>query len=352
MKQQCNGITKKGVRCGIMVNGGWCHHHVMQNTNLINNNQKTTNAKSHNNTLRACSNITSKISSNNITPKTSSNITPKTSSNITPKTSSSNITPKTSSNNLIPRSPHKSVLISPQNTPKTNYYNPVHPSKPGFIYIYTLTSLLENKPIQVKNLPNAHNRHRDKWVSYEPKKSHYYLLKIGMTTGTVTRRLKQWETKCNHQLTCIFPAGKQNSMDKFVDKFLKLKLSRTEVKRTDNSIKLTSRTIETTKNIGTESLRTFPTSHSKESLSCFRDNGFYAEADVAQVESLVHKNLRKLYGDGSLYCTGCQGKKTGEGPFNEYSIHTEWFLVPKNELAVVYKVINDECEKKRKHRGA
>lgn len=173
--------------------------------------------------------------------------------------------------------------------------------RPGFIYIYTLTKLINSEPMKVKNLPDSKD---NLWVTFEPKLSKYYLLKIGMTTKTVATRIKQWEAQCNHRITSVYPGLlKKRGLLSFFKKM---------------------------------SIKDYLT---------FRDNGFYTEKSVGVVEKVVHRELRKLYGNGSLYCRGCSGDtvRTRVTPFEKYNIHTEWFLIPKKEIEKVFDIVERCC---------
>lgn len=206
----------------------------------------------------------------------------------------------------FPRSPAKKPSTSPVNP--TCQAKPATP-KPGYIYVYTMTRLLTHDKIpwlNVKNLPNSRNK---KWVPFDSKSSSYILIKVGMTTQTVSKRIQQWKDKCHHDLTVLSPGQKfsESSLKRLVAKF---------------------------KNISLEPTPTYRT---------FRNDGFYSKGDIRKVESEVHRQLRNKYGYGDMLCIGCEktpSSKSG-GPFSEaHNIHVEWFLVPKVEMPWVYGVID------------
>lgn len=191
-------------------------------------------------------------------------------------------------NNLVPPISH-----SPSRSPSPTK------TKPGFIYVYTLTSLLNgtNNSLSVQNLPGTK---RDKWSAFDARKLKYMFIKVGMTTGTVLGRLSQWERQCNHKLTCLVPGAKIKKS--LVESFRNLSLSR-------------------------PSYKTFKR----------QSDGFWCSKSVQQAETQIHTLLHQKYGRGNMRCLGCA--KSG----SHYSIHVEWFLVPKTDLASVFSVIDSVC---------
>lgn len=275
--KQCKGITSKGVQCKINAPDGYCHYHVGQGEGKR---QKSD----------------SKFS------QTTSVTNPKT---------------EYRKQNSRHTSPTKET------------------DKNGYIYVYTLTRLLANDDknwsLKVRNLPDVSSKHRDTWVPFKAEKSPYMLIKVGMTTQTVQRRLKQWEDKCHHLLTCLRPRTKvhpESKISLLIQKFKKLSVS------TDNT-----------------------------RLRCYRDTefGFFCPKGVNVAEIEIHKRLVAKYGSGDVFCTGCtksvpaehesimkrvKGKLSTKDPFqNGFNIHVEWFLIPKKDLDLVYQLIDSVCAK-------
>lgn len=177
----------------------------------------------------------------------------------------------------------------------------------GFIYVYTLKHLVDKSPrkedwLQVKKLPKI-NSDEASWKVFNPKK--YTLIKVGLTTGTVTQRLKQWEAKCNHSLIYLEPSVNYHSRS-LTNLFSSLKLS--------NKSDL----------------------HHYDALN----HGFFTERNLARIERTIHETLWKLYGKGDIVCHGCTNENSTRG----HGIHVEWFMIKRKELANVFRVIDDVCE--------
>ncbi|ABN65949.2 predicted protein [Scheffersomyces stipitis CBS 6054] len=188
----------------------------------------------------------------------------------------------------------------------------------GYIYIYTMSELLNSRKswLQTRNLPNTKPSHKHKWKDFDAGKSPYMLVKVGMTSGTVARRLAQWQNQCHHDITVLGPA---------TEEIVELKFKSAAIASRFNSPK---------------------------PYSTFRNNGFFCGRNLKSAESEIHRLLRAKYGNGDILCTGCatpdSRKPNKDVPFrSEYNIHVEWFLVPKSDLEYVYSVINSVCLKNR-----
>lgn len=217
--------------------------------------------------------------------------------------------------------PRSSNDAKPPNHPKSpkQHKSPSKQPKPtsGFIYIYTLEKFFSKSDpnwFKVKNLPNCSKRNRDKWVLFKAYKSPYILMKIGMTTQTVNNRIKQWQEKCNHDLRIVTPLNDKFIKNDITELFKKLSLKKP----------------------------------SSQHYSTFvnEDNGFKCK-DVAKAETEIHHELRKTYGKGNVFCSGCLNdkSKTNELFTSGYNIHIEWFLIPKTHVNSVYKIIDLICSK-------
>ncbi|CCE82867.1 Piso0_002619 [Millerozyma farinosa CBS 7064] len=199
--------------------------------------------------------------------------------------------------------------------------------KAGYIYIFTLRKLIAEKGpstwFSVKNMPDTKSRDKNMWVPFEARKSKYLLVKVGMTTLNVDRRIKQWEEKCHHELACVHPGSnlkvKGSSVDRLLMQFKELMLSE----------------------------RKFSTYNAAQ-------RGFFCSSDVSKAEKDIHATLKRIYGRGDVYCSGCrdadQGSKAQSralckrAPFDgAYNIHIEWFSIPKKDLTKLYKIIDDTC---------
>lgn len=161
----------------------------------------------------------------------------------------------------------------------------------GFIYVYTLSHLLERNPKKQKWL----NQQRSGGVSepFNPKKQ--ILLKVGYTTQTVSKRLDQWRQQCKQDISLV--TLPQPSFTLF------------------------------------SCMRKPQYSHWDDSCC-----GFVCGKNANLVEHAVHAKLRSEYGFGAIHCEGCAG-----GGTKKYNIHVEWFLVPRTHIERVFRIIEDEC---------
>ncbi len=190
--------------------------------------------------------------------------------------------------------PRAKTRPPPPAGPVVVFSPPRHPCAPhaaGFIYAYTLTDLLtpaQKLWLEVQRAPGA--------AKYNPLKSNYTFVKVGMTTKLVLLRLVQWEHQCRHSLTCLQPNVQYFKMS-FVDRF-KLFL-----------------------------IKTFDT---------YRDNGFYCRR-AAAAEAEIHRRLRDRFGRGNVFCRGCAKDAAAR-------IHVEWFYLRKRSLPEVFHVIDAVCQ--------
>lgn len=197
------------------------------------------------------------------------------------------------------------------------------PRGKGYIYIYTMQNFLEPPKgwtFKVKNIPNTSTRNKDKWIKFKSRSSPYILIKIGMTTQLPNIRIKQWENKCKHELVNLGPQN-EHLIKPYLhwwQKFLCLRID-------DDDTELR--------------------------LSRFKKDGFYCEENVSVVENIIHQQLRKKYGKGDVYCSGCipddaliKNKDKEKVPLqSNYNVHVEWFLIPKQDIREVYRLIDQTC---------
>lgn len=315
---QCCGLTQKGVRCKKKVRGSrdYCHYHQDQANNLLGR----INGKLHEKVSEA-----------------------------------------------FHERPLASEPVLAYSHKPSNTNSPKHHNKPGYIYVYTLTSLIENEKknnelwLKVRNIPNTSSKDKDKWLPFDYRKHPYTLIKVGMTTQTVEKRLQQWENQCQHRLTCLIPNLHNSGFDKSVlsssmDRFGPLFSSTSE-----SSGSGVSRLILKFKKLQVTSTTT--TQPSQYKTLRVRDQGFYAPNSILQAETQIHQILRDKYGSGDVLCTACKKntktveeaehaskllrlfKKHKQESFKKgtYNIHVEWFLIPKLDLEYVYRVIDTTC---------
>lgn len=200
-------------------------------------------------------------------------------------------------NHNFKRDTYQSTNLSLQHARTKDYQR-------GYIYVYTLQHLLSKSPkkqdwLQVKKLAKAENV--SKWKVFDPKK--HILLKIGLTTGTVTQRLKQWEAKCNHSVVYVDPYVDYSSSLGALFSKLKISKNHHELKHYD-----------------------------------VLNHGFFTPIHLAKIEKSIHKSLWELYGRGDIICHGCSNDT------KEHGIHVEWFMVRRKDLKVVFKLIDEICD--------
>lgn len=175
--------------------------------------------------------------------------------------------------------------------------------KDGYIYVYTYTKFIApyiGDPVQVNSPYTKKNKNGDKWETYNPKKSDYTLIKVGMTTKSVQARISEWEKQCGISLTSLQPFVDYHNAN-FVEWF-KQKCTLTP------------------------------------NFSTFKDKGFTC-SKVAAAEAEIHSILRQKYGHGNLYCPGCRKEDQKLGR------HTEWFYVKKKDFPLIFKTIDSVCKR-------
>uniref|UniRef100_A0A0L0NPL1 DUF1766-domain-containing protein n=1 Tax=Candidozyma auris TaxID=498019 RepID=A0A0L0NPL1_CANAR len=296
--KQCAGIAKTGLQCKIMVkNGEFCHHHMTQANGA---------KRSHKPLPRI------QLPAKTTKPKIAASPTRIVVTLASP---------------TIPQS--KPPLPS-----KLGYRSPGRPAKPkedfgkkaGFIYLYTLASLMQKDGGKFFKTRNLEPTRKNEWVDFSPKRLDYMFVKVGMTTKTVDLRLLQWEKQCNHKLVCLHP-GYEGQEQSLVEKLKRLSITRRR--------------------------------YDKHSYSTFQvsDKGFYAARNVWLAEQEIHALLKKRYGGGPVYCQGCV-ESAHEGKLHRflqffrrkedllsanYKVHVEWFPIPKKELREVFRIVDSVC---------
>ncbi|KAK6465896.1 hypothetical protein DFJ63DRAFT_333299 [Scheffersomyces coipomensis] len=232
------------------------------------------------------------------------------------------------------------IHVSPNKSTTTSINKSTIPTKSGYIYVYTLTMFISKHKswqFKVKNLPTTSNQD---WKNFNAKDSPYVLIKIGMTTTTVEKRLNQWKSKCNHDISIIVPTI--TTPPPLQDTSSEARIGKVSLDRLSQS--------------GSPLLRLFKKFHisneppqSSLSLHSFNKDGFYCKGNVRQVEKNIHDKLHKKYGRGNFYCPGCLDEskvstKNKDSPFkSDYNVHIEWFLIPKSDLKSVFTLIDSIC---------
>lgn len=332
--KQCNGITKKGNRCLKKVTtGSMCHYHVGQIPGLVPTPPKVQLPLNAFPTQWEHKNSPTPIGSPKRTPFGS----PKKSPFGSPKKSLS----ASSSLLSMSSSATKNSLASTPNLPPSPRmaYKPLSSPKieaslkPGYIYVYTLAELLNKNNrggwLKTRNLL-ADPKNKDKWIDFNARELDMLLVKVGMTTQTVSKRILQWEAKCNHKIECLYPSSPKDPSQplSFLKKFERLTL----------------------RNLSSTS-----------AYQSFQENahGFFVPRDVMRAEKQIHDLLKLKFGRGDVYCTGCVAKaqekekgfslqnlfKKREFVESDYNVHVEWFPIPKRQMKEVYRIIDSVCVK-------
>ncbi|KAG5418810.1 hypothetical protein I9W82_003528 [Candida metapsilosis] len=324
MKQvyQCSGITQKGQRCKrtVKVDRGYCSYHVSQGSTLAKHDQ-----------------YRKQRIDESPRRKSGNKESPHKMVGVKRPVREQYIIPGQFDSDQSKRDAQSSHRFSGGRPPPANHivhdYNTFSDNKPtyvkqkggkGYIYVYTMQNFL-NPPkgwtFKVKNIPNTSTRNKDKWIKFKSRSSPYILIKVGMTTQLPNVRIKQWENKCKHELVNLGPHNEHLVKHRlhWWQKFLCLSIDDDD----DTGMR----------------------------LSRFKKDGFYCEENVSVVESMIHKQLRKKYGKGDVYCSGCvpddeliKNKHKEKVPLqNNYNVHVEWFLIPKEDLRDVYRLIDQTC---------
>lgn len=225
----------------------------------------------------------------------------------------------------------------------TRRSDPNPKAKAGFIYMYTYKEMYDaaitgqDRHLQwlhmdysiiqsQKSIPLA------KWSSRD-----HILCKIGMTTKLkVGLRLSEWENSCKHEVIGLDPAtvsrlcrclevtpSKKPTLAKLFQTLTLKDIRKPKGQRKVPPVNLT--------------------------LKTFVNGGFYVMPNsglsLLDIESKIHRMLWKRYGQGLIYCQGCQNAK------NEPKRHKEWFMMPINHLPYILKDINSICCGERGNAG-
>lgn len=161
-------------------------------------------------------------------------------------------------------------------------------------------------------------------VSTRGKKRHWssndqILCKIGMTArSNVNTRLLEWQNTCKHPVINLTPERVHLLCES-----------------SQNSKTLT-------KIFGKLSLNNHKNRPANLKLQTYDNGGFYTDGKgpqtLAGIENTIHRQLWKRYGQGLIWCYGCDP----EG----HTRHKEWFRVPIKELPLLIRYIDNVCSGK------
>lgn len=289
-RKQCIAVTKKGTQCKLYALPGKkvCHVHIKTNINLREQGKLETKDSAKSNTL------TSLVLKN------------------------------------IRLQGKENYSNGSSCKPKTEF---------GNIYVFTYAHMMYAKPTQMKYLnlaePTHNNRIDLKRVSlFDP--SDKILIKVGFTRKRPELRIKEWREQCGHSEFillypgCLVPIYKEQSEKKKMKTleklFRDLKIRPKESKDKKSIISEERSTGKKYKNLNQEA-------------TCFVSPKAYLS------EQNIHKILREKYGSGKLFCEGCARHKINSKNqmVKTIGVHTEWFLVPRNEMHVIWDIIESQC---------
>ncbi|GMM35446.1 hypothetical protein DASC09_027710 [Saccharomycopsis crataegensis] len=342
---QCFGVTKSNERCKNKVTDGqYCHYHKNQS---LKNSSKT----------KGSSKIELKSSSARI-------------ENDNNKHGNHNRNQRPVYKIILPKAPSSLQSTVPARKKNTDT---------GSIYMYTLSHLLtdhqkrynflniraldqdqslENSnasklalqkaffsALSAKNVDgSSHGNLKSSSPELVPFDSkHFILVKIGLTTQPVTKRIQQWQKQCNHDITLVSPdILKQASPSSLSSLFSKLNID--DPYYSKNKLSFNPKGFLT--NLGGRN------KISEGNFRCFNhhDNSFYCQNNLREIERKIHSQLRYEFGTVEMECVNCslnnskrntpKGKDTME---SNKVIHREWFVIPKVSLIEVFLKIDFIC---------
>lgn len=158
-------------------------------------------------------------------------------------------------------------------------------------------------------------RKKQKWFS-----DRHILCKIGFTTkASVSTRLLEWQNTCKHPVLNLTP-------DKV--ELLRKRPNSNRLSKMLQALSITEgRNKKETQSSPVLNLRTYV------------NGGFYTDGkgpeSLQMIENAIHKMLWRKYGQGLIYCYGCDpaGNKR----------HKEWFNVMISDLPWLLKTIDSFC---------
>lgn len=239
---------------------------------------------------------------------------------------------KGNNRNMPDKQPSK--LKSNANTLKTKIC--CNSIEPGNIYVFTYAHMMNPKPTKTPYLktaaPTKNNR-----IDYNNTTpfdtTDEILLKIGFTRKTPEVRVEEWRQQCGHSdFILIYPGC----------------LVPTYKKDLDKSVKKLSFLLEKLKIGGKKEQSRANCSTGKKYANLNREKTCFVSTNPYQTEQQIHRVLREKYGTGKMYCDGCSRHKINGGTENFMTkisgVHTEWFLIPRTEMHLVWETIEYFCK--------
>lgn len=241
----------------------------------------------------------------------------------------------------------------------------------GNIYVFTYAHMMHPQPTKTPYLHLAEPTD-NRWIDYSrtspfnPEEK--ILLKVGYTRKKPETRVQEWREQCGHSEFvllypgCLVPLYKKSNSARDLPRvrpnvafdaapaeqkisllaslMRKLHISKYEKSHRHNSFNRDRDSyISGSVNAGKRSHTGRNYAHLNATKTCFVTREPY------QVEQKIHKLLRERYGSGKMYCHGCA--KTHEDMYRKQvtvtGVHTEWFLIPRVEMEVVWALIESQC---------
>lgn len=223
---------------------------------------------------------------------------------------------------------------------KANYQD--NDQMPGNIYVYTYAHMMHSTPIKTSYLhlaaPTGNN-----WIDFKRvtpfDTSEKILLKVGVTRKRPEVRVNEWRKQCGHSdfiliyPGCLAPNYKSNSADaeKSVNSLIRL---------------LKKLTIKNGHNIERNQLQITVSSTGKKYSNLNQEKTCFVSRYPYRTEQEIHKLLRDRYGTGKMYCESCGRHRTDstQKEAKAIGVHIEWFLIPRNEMHIVWEIIESQCK--------
>ena len=248
----------------------------------------------------------------------------------------------------------------------------------GNIYIFTYAHMMHPKPTKTPYLHLAEPTDT-KWIDYSRtapfNPTDKILIKVGYTRKSPEARVQEWREQCGHsEFVLLYPGclvplyGVKGSNGSKGTRAITGVSVLAHAEKDEQKINMIAKLLQKMhlkgdeqrhqerQNISTDSLhrnwhRHAP-QHRDNRLHTGRNYAYlnsartcFLTANPYQVEQKIHKLLRERYGSGKMYCDGCAKLRLNANHHQVVTtgVHTEWFLVPRTEMGVVWALIESQC---------
>lgn len=206
----------------------------------------------------------------------------------------------------------------------------------GNIYVFTYAHMMHEVPTMRPYLhlaePTANH-----WINYSKTEmfdaSEKVLIKVGYTRKRPETRVKEWKEQCGHsEFTLVYPG------------YLFPTYSKTNPE--ENLIKSLSKMFKRLSFGRPRALSGTGFGHTGKNYAHLNpEKTCFISAEPYQSEQNIHKILKLKFGSGKLFCDGCARNKVNpnKNSVKSIGVHTEWFLIPRNSMHIVWEVIESQC---------